>query len=376
MNKKLIIIGAVAVAAGVGMWFWWQHSKLHPSTDDAYLTADMITISPQIGGRVLLVDVTENQRVTAGDALFTIDDTPVQAAVSAAQAKLDIALQGSGVTGADISQAEARLAGARAGLSNAQLTYDRQVTLFRKGDVAKAARDLAQAQLDQAAAEVKAAEAALKAAQDQHGSSGDENAQVRAAQAALDQEKISLGYTRVTAPASGWVSNLTLRPGQVVDTGQGLFTLVEDSSWWIVANFKETDLDRIRPGQPASIEIDMYPGLKLKGHVESIGAGSGSSFSILPPENASGNWVKVTQRFPVRVRLDEVPTDPAFQLRTGASTTVTVDTTQSGGAAPQTQPTTAPAPGAGQPAQSAVAGAGQAGAAEPAAAAAKPGQAE
>lgn len=330
MNKKLVVIGALAVVAGVGMWFWWEHSKLHPSTDDAYLTADIVTVAPQIGGRVVQVDVVENQRVAAGDPLFTIDDTEAQAAVASAQAKLDLAMQGSGVTGADIIQAEARLAGARAGQSNAQLTYDRQDTLFRKGDVAKAARDQAEAQLDQAKAEVAAAEASLKAAQDQHGSSGADNAQVRAAQADLDREKISLGYTRVTAPATGWISNLTLRPGQITAAGQGLFSLVEDDGWWISANFKETDLDRIRQGQPATIEIDMYPGLKLKGHVQSIGAGSGASFSLLPPENASGNWVKVTQRFPVRVVLDEKPTDPAFQLRTGASSTVTVDTTQPG----------------------------------------------
>lgn len=326
MNKKLVIIGAAAVLVGAGMWMWWQHSRIHPSTDDAYLTADIVTIKPQLTGRVLQVDVIENQRVNLGDPLFSVDDTEAQAQVAAAQARLDLALQGSGVTGADISQAEARLAGARAGQSNAQLTYDRQATLFRKGDVAQAARDQAEAMLDQAKADVAAAEAALKAAQDQHGRSGADNAQVRAAQAELDGAKITLGYARVTAPATGWVSNLTLRPGQVVTAGQALFSLVEDDSWWISANFKETDLARVRPEQPASVTIDMYPGLTLKGHVASIGAGSGASFSLLPPENASGNWVKVTQRFPVRIVLDERPGDAAMQLRSGASTVVTVDT--------------------------------------------------
>lgn len=326
MNKKLVVIGALAVAAGVGMWFWWQHSARYPSTDDAYLTANIVTVVPQIGGRVVLVDVTENQHLAAGDALFTIDDTEAQAQLAAAQAQLDIAMQGSGASQSGVAQAEAQLASARAAQSNAQLSYDRQATLFAKGDVAKAARDQAQTALDQAVAGTAAAEAALKAAQDQFGQGGRDNAAVRAAQAQLDQAKLALSYTRVTAPATGWASNISLRPGQVVGAGQSLFSLVEDDGWWVEANFKETDLDRIRPGQPAVIRIDMYPGLKLKGHVDSIGAGSGSSFSLLPAENASGNWVKVTQRFPVRVVLDEKPTDPALQLRTGASTTVTVDT--------------------------------------------------
>lgn len=330
MNRKLIIIGSLAAVAAVGLWFYWQHSTRYPSTDDAYLTANVVTVVPQIGGRVQQVDVIENQAVEAGQALFTINDTDPQAQVAAAQAQLDIAMQGSGASSAAVSQAEAQLAGARAASSNAQLIYDRQAALFAKGDVAQAARDQAQTMLDQAAAQVAGAEAALKAAQDQFGQSGVDNAQVRAAQAALDQAKIALDYTRVTAPTAGWISNITLRPGQVVADGQPLFSIVEDAGWWIEANFKETDLDRIRPGQPATVSIDMYPGLKLKGHVASIGAGSGASFSLLPPENASGNWVKVTQRFAVRVALDEKPTDPALQLRTGASTTVVVDTVGQG----------------------------------------------
>lgn len=326
MNRKLLILGVLAAVAGTGMYFWWQHSQFYPSTDDAYLTAEIINIAPQIGGRVKQVDVIENQLVAVGDPLFSIDDTQLQATVSAAQARLDIAMQGTGAGGADVARAEAELVGARAAQSNAQLNFDRQATLFRKGDVAKAAHDLAQVQLDQAKAQVAAAEASLRATQEQLGAQGVNNAQVREAQAALDEAKIQLSYARVVAPAPGWVSNLTLRPGQVVAENQVLFALVEDAKWWIVANFKETDLDRIRPDQPATIEIDMYPGLKLKGHVESIGAGSGASFSLLPPENASGNWVKVTQRFPVRAVLDERPTDPAIQLRTGASSVVTVDT--------------------------------------------------
>lgn len=134
-------------------------------------------------------------------------------------------------------------------------------------------------------------------------------------------------HATIIAPTRGWVANISLRPGQVVGVGQPLFSLVEDGEWWVDGNFKETDLARIRPGQPVSLTIDMYPGTKVNGSVESIGAGSGAVFSLLPAQNASGNWVKITQRFPVRIRLSDKPKDPALQLRVGASVTVTINTT-------------------------------------------------
>jgi membrane fusion protein (multidrug efflux system) len=197
--------------------------------------------------------------------------------------------------------------------------------LFERGDAAQARLDDAQSSRDQARARVSQAAAALAAARKQAGTPGTDNATVRAAQAALQQARIALAHATITAPVAGWVANLSLRPGDVVSPGQPLFSLVEDGPWWVDANFRETDLARIRPGQPVSVVVDMYPGLTMQGEVTVIGAGAGAVFSLLPPQNATGNWVKVTQRFPIRIALTP-PDDPAMQLRVGASATATVDT--------------------------------------------------
>jgi membrane fusion protein (multidrug efflux system) len=151
--------------------------------------------------------------------------------------------------------------------------------------------------------------------------------QLRSAAAGLDKATHDRVQTHVTAPASGWVTNVSLRPGAIVQAGTPAFAIVEDGDWWVDANFKETDLGRIKPGQTAAIRLDMYPGLTLDGVVESISAGSGATFSVLPPENATGNWVKVTQRFPIRIKITNAP-NPDKPLRLGASASVTIDTTE------------------------------------------------
>ena len=150
--------------------------------------------------------------------------------------------------------------------------------------------------------------------------------QLRAASAQLAKATHDRVKTHTTAPSDGILSNVTLRPGATVQAGQPLFAIIEANRWWVDANFKETDLARIKVGQPATVYLDMYPGVTFDGTVESISSGSGASFSVLPPENASGNWVKVTQRFPVRIALTNPPADKP--LRVGASTSVTIDTTK------------------------------------------------
>ncbi|MGB3243056.1 MAG: HlyD family secretion protein [Sulfitobacter sp.] len=325
-NGKMIGLAVAAVIAGGGLYWWYQHGLIYPNTDDAYLQANVLTIAAQISGRVTDVPASENGYVQAGDLLFKLESASLEAAVLTAQANYDQAQQTAGSTDAGVTGARARLRGAEAGLAKAQVEFNRQKMLYDKGDVAKAALDQAQNALDQAAATAQEAEAALQASMNQAGGSGDENALVRAALGQLTQAEIALQYASVHAPANGWVANISVRPGQVVSAGQALFSLVEDNAWWVDGNFKETDLPRIRPGQSVKISVDMYPGTTLNGVVESIGAGSGAVFSLLPPENATGNWVKVTQRFPVRIALDAAPRDPAIQLRVGASVTATVDT--------------------------------------------------
>jgi membrane fusion protein, multidrug efflux system len=325
-NLKFIGLAVVAIALGIGLFWWWENGKTYPSTDDAYLSANLLTITSQVGGQVASVAVTENSHVAEGETLFTLDPASLQAAVDIAQAQFDLATQNAGAAGSNVAAAQARLAQATAALREVQTEFDRAERLFGLGDVSRAALDQAATARDQAEATVAAANAALDAARDQLGATGEQNAGVRAALGQLTLARLNLEHANVTAPASGWVANISLRPGQVVAAGQPLFSLVEDGAWWVDGNFKETDIDRIRPGQPVSLSIDMYPGSVLSGTVESIGAGSGAVFSLLPAENATGNWVKVTQRFPIRIALEALPTDPALQLRVGASVVATVDT--------------------------------------------------
>ena len=325
-NAKVIIVFLAILAIGGGLWWWWHHEKIYPSTDDATLQANVLTIAPQVGGKIVQVSVAENAYVKAGDPLVQIDTAILEAALTTAQAYYDIAQQNASASGSDASAAEARLAGAKASLTEAKIAYDRNEKLLKLGDVGQAALDQAKAVRDQAQANVDAAKAALSAAQEQAGENGAENASLRAALGALTTAQINLDNSRLTAPVAGWIANIDLRPGQVVTPNMPLFSLVEDGDWWVDANFKETDLDRIRPGQQVTLSVDMYSGTTLTGSVESIGAGSGAVFSLLPPQNATGNWVKVTQRFPVRIKLNAAPNDPALQLRVGASVTATVDT--------------------------------------------------
>lgn len=324
-TKVLILVGVAALLAA-GLYWWWHHNTIYPSTEDAYLQANVLTIAPQVSGRVTKVAVSENAYVEAGTVLVKLDIASLQATVNTAQAQFDLATQNAGASGSNVAVAQAKLVRATAALTEAKADYTRYRTLFGRGSVSKSDLDRATETRDTAQASVQEAQAALAAARDRLGAAGPENAGVRAALGALTQARIDLEHATISAPASGWIANIRLRPGQVVSVAQPLFSLIEEGEWWVDGNFKETDLERIRPGQPVSLSIDMYPGTKVNGTVESIGAGSGAVFSLLPAQNATGNWVKVTQRFPVRISLADKPQDPARQLRVGASVTATVDT--------------------------------------------------
>jgi membrane fusion protein, multidrug efflux system len=320
--KPMLLVGLLLAASG-GLYKWWAYQEAFPSTDDATLQADILTIAPQVAGKIETVAVVENGYVKAGDILFTLDAGALQAAVDMARAQLDLATQSTAASTDQIAAAKANVTSTTAALSQAEADLARDTKLAASGDVAEAALQKSQTVVDQAAAAKSAAEAALAAARDQAG--GGKAPAIKAAQAALDQAALALSHATVTAPTSGWIANLRLRPGQVVSVGQPLFSIVEDGDWWVDANFKETDLAHITPGQSVAIAIDMYPGQSLSGKVESLGAGSGAVFSLLPAQNATGNWIKVTQRFPVRISLDPLPTGSPIKLRVGASVTATVD---------------------------------------------------
>ncbi|MCW5589135.1 MAG: HlyD family secretion protein [Legionellales bacterium] len=323
-NKIISWIIAGFFLLGIILWYW-HHTIVYPSTDDAYVQANVVQVAAEVSGNVIETNVVNNQFVAKDTVLFKIDPRPFEIALERAQAQLALAKQAMGANQDAVNVAKALVEQRQAELHNAELNYQRTMPLVKNGTVAKAQGDGVTAQLAVAKAGLKSAQQQLQQALDELGQTGDANAQLRQAQAVVNQAQLDLEHTIIRAPQAGIVSNFNLRPGDVVASGQPLFVFVENEFWWIEANFKETDLQRLRAGQKAKIAIDTYPNTTFHGEVISISRGSGSTFSLLPPENATGNWVKVTQRFPVRVKILN-PDPQKYPLRVGASSTVTIDT--------------------------------------------------
>jgi len=317
--KLVAIVGMViAIAGGLGAYWWY--STLHPSTQDSYVQANVIDIAAEVTGKVVAVHVVEDQDVKAGDPLFDIDDREYRNAVADAQSHVDAAEQAVNSYALQVEAASASIDAARAAADAANAQLKRTQQLFEDGNTPQAALDQARSSALEAIGSLSAAQASLAEARSAVVANNDTLA---AAQAALRTAELNLSRTKIVAPSDGWVSNVTLRKGASVTAYTPLFALVDKSDWWVDANFKETDLARVAVGQPAKISVDMLPGTKLTGTVSSISRGSESSFSLLPAQNASGNWVKVTQRFKTRIALDETHPD----LRVGASANVTINTT-------------------------------------------------
>jgi len=313
---RLLLMLSLPLLLLIGGLVYWQSLQGQVSTDNAYVHLDKVSVSALVGGQISEVFVKENQQVKAGDLLFRIDPEPFQlqiaqadAAIANAQASEIAAANASALSGADISAADQNIAFARSNLA-------RQEALWKKGFTTKAAYEAAQHQVTVAEEQRKLAiakrdEAAAKLASGQQ--LPGVYPQVASAMAQRRVAELNLRRTEVRAPVSGQVSQAgRLQAGQDIITGVPVLTLVANGTAYIEANFKETDLAEMRVGQPAEIRLDAYPGLVLKGHVASIGAGTGSEFSVLPAQNATGNWVKVTQRVPVRIGLASSST-----IRTG-----------------------------------------------------------
>lgn len=315
---------AAAVAVAVGGYWYYRHGQYYPSTNDAYIKANVVKLTPQVSGRVAGVPVSDQARVHQGQLLFRIDPAPFRDRVRAAKAQLALARQQVLADEAAVAAARAAVEDRQAQLKNARIQYRRAKTLAKRNAGSTAKLDNARASMESAKAALRLARAKLHQAKVRRGKPGDRNEQVRQAQAKLDQAELDLKHTRVTAPCAGQVSGLGLNAGDVVGAGHSQFALVCSNRYWVYANFKETDLTRIRPGQTATISVDMYPAKTFHGIVENVNPASGAAFSMLPPENATGNWVKVTQRVPVRILV--VDAQPDFPLRVQTSTEVTVDT--------------------------------------------------
>lgn len=336
MSKRTgaLLLIALALAIG-GVYALWRHQRLYPSTTDAYLGAHVVRIEPRVGGQVVKLPVHDHQHVIEGALLLAIDDRPYRIAVQQAQAELALAQQRQLTADAAMAAAAAAIEQQQAQLDNAQRNFQRDQRLLASQAVSRARVDSDRDRLHEMQAAVAAQRAARLQADRRRGEAA---ARIGVAQAALAKAQLELSYTTVTAPASGTLGEISVRPGDVVQGGQALFPLVEERDFWVEANYKETDLARIRRGQPANVALDMYPDTNFRGVVDSLSPASGVAFSLLPPENATGNWVKVTQRFPVRVRV--LREDGAPPLRIGASCSVTIDTTgggneRSAGSSPQ-----------------------------------------
>jgi len=316
------VIAAFMVVAAVVGWHYWRQSGLYVTTDNGYVQANQVEVAAQVNGTVTEVHVRDQQAVKAGDALFEIDPRNFQIALDRARAQLELARQSVSQESAGVASAEAVLAQRHAEASNASAAWDRNRELMKSGFLSPQGAENARTQLATAQAAVKAAEAGVAQAKSALGKGGEDNAAVQAAAAMVKQAEIDLERTRVVAPTNGTIANLSLRPGNTVAPNVPLFVVISDQEFWVDANFKETQLKEIRVGQKATIESDVYPDHPFHGVVQSVSGGSGAAFSLLPPQNATGNWVKVTQRVPVRIRVEDP--DPQHPLRIGTTATVKV----------------------------------------------------
>jgi membrane fusion protein (multidrug efflux system) len=327
LRWPLMSLAAIAVVGG-GAYVYIKGSR-YQSTDDAYAQAATVSISANVAGRVSDIEVRDNELVQRGATLFKLDDAPFRIAVSDAAAHLaDTRLQIESLK-STYRQRLVELRAARDTQSYAQQQYDRQTRLLASGIAS-------QAQFDQAAHALDAARQQVANVQQQIGVAlanlgGDPNIAperhplVAQAQAALDRAQLNLSYTVISAPTDGVVAKVEqLQVGDTIAASAPVFALVSTRDVWIEANFKEVQLASMRPGQAASVEIDRYPGRRFSAEVTSVSPSTGSQFSLLPPENATGNWVKVVQRVPVRLQLTHV--DAGFLLQAGLSANVTVDT--------------------------------------------------
>ncbi len=323
MRTKIGLLAGAVAAGAVAIWGYQGYAARHPGTDDAYVGADVVRIAPRVAGRVLEVPISDQQQVKRGQLLFRIDPATFRFSLEQARARLALARRQVSSAQAAVESARAEVHNREVLLANARAKAERTRHLISQAYTSKQSAEDAEAEYKSAEANLGVAHAQFDEAQRQLGAPGDANDRVIAAQAALDQAQWNLDNTEVDAPCDGQVGQMNLRPGSVVSADSSVFVVVCARHYWVDANFKETELEYLRVGQPAEVEVDMYPGHTFHGTVESISAASGSAFSLLPPQNASGNWVKVTQRVPVRIRIDDPPAD--FPLRVGTSAVVSVD---------------------------------------------------
>jgi len=345
---RIIIAGFVLIAAFFGIRAW-LHGQHHETTDNAQLDATIISVRSAVSGFVTQVRFNDNQQVKKDDTLALIDDKDYKAKVMQARAALasaeaqtgvsrataNAATQSASASSSNSSAMQAGIDAAKAHLTQVNKDVARTEKMFADGaatqqqlELLRAQSQSAQAQLDMASSQYKAATSQATGAQSnaaaQQGQIGVSNALVQQRTAELELAETQLKNTAIIAPFDGIVSKKAIEVGQLIQFGQPVCSAIESNSMWVTANFKETQLEKIKIGQNVSVSLDAYPDLKLKGTIESIGGATGAKFSLIPPDNATGNFVKVTQRVLVRIKLDKI-TDNHYFLSPGLSSFVDVE---------------------------------------------------
>lgn len=327
MKKKwisLAIIFIFVVAVVVGGVLYWRHARFYPSTEDAYVNGDIFPVASRVPGSIKAVYVSDNQVVRKGEKIADLDPSDYDQAIDKAQAGLAEATAALAADRALIAQTAARVDAAGSRLDLAKIDLKRFTELHDRNSVPKQRYDQAVTTAQVAAAEYASVKKALSAARAKLSVA---EKRVGVSKAQLSNAELQRSYCTITAPADGTISKKSAQVGQVVAPGQPLCAVVpmQGASVWIEANFKETQLRRIQTGQPVTFHTDVQPDRTYHGWVQSLSAGTGATFSLLPPENATGNWVKVVQRLPVRIAVDPA-SNSDHSLRLGLSVHVEVDT--------------------------------------------------
>ena len=351
-NKKkkiaAIVFGVIAIAGAVVLFFYLRYKATHITTDNAYVEGSIHIVSSKVSGTVIAVHVKDNQYVKRGDLLLEIDPADYEVKVKEAEAallsektRLDEINSRIEAVRQQIEEASARLEAAkaslelhRANLSQAELDLRRAEGLYKKEAISKAQYDRAKTSYDVAVAQVSVAEEQVRQARSALEAQKAilkqteslrpvQIANIRQKEALLEAARLKHSYTKIYSPADGYITKKSVEPGNLIREGQPLMAVVPLQEVWIVANYKETQLEKVRPGQRVKIKVDTYPGKVFWGRVDSIMAGTGAVFSLFPPENATGNYVKVVQRIPVKIVLEK-GTDPEHILRVGMSVVPTI----------------------------------------------------
>jgi membrane fusion protein (multidrug efflux system) len=323
----LLLLGPLVALAVAGEMY--LSGGRYVETDNAYVRAPIMNVAPDVPGTVAEVAVHENQHVEKGALLFTLDQVPFRIALAGAQAQLGMVRNDLTALQATYRQNQSAIDQAKSSLDYAQATYDRQLNLQKHGVAAQASLDQARRDLDMAQEALRGAQRAADATLSQLGGNAtgpvDDHPRMHEAKAAIDKAQRDLDHATIVAPWPGTVANVeNLRTGAYVTAGQPAMSLVASDNLWIEANPKETDLTHLNVGDEATVTVDAYPDFSWKAKVTSLSPATGAEFSVLPPQNASGNWVKVVQRVPVKLALE--PESGAPQLTSGMSVDVSIDT--------------------------------------------------